>query len=127
MESTLPSWGFSFITASFQNKFPEALNDVERKSGEDSINATSLGRGIGNIISMGDNSAKEKNSINPTDNTINNVNGDKDGVASRIPTPNAMSDFCVGKPRRGTRSVIPPKRLDDYFWEGIKTREQGQN
>ncbi|KAG5608963.1 hypothetical protein H5410_020244 [Solanum commersonii] len=112
---------------SFQNKFPEALNDVERKSGEDSINATSLGHGIGNIISMGDNSAKEKNSINPTDNTINNMNGEKDGVASRIPTLNARSDFCVGKPRQGTRSVIPPKRLDDYFWEGIKSREQGQN
>ncbi|KAH0692559.1 hypothetical protein KY285_019656 [Solanum tuberosum] len=56
--------------------------------------------------------------INPTNNTINNVNGDKDiGVASRIPTPDVMGDFCIGKLRQGTRSVIPPKRLDDYFWE----------
>ncbi|KAG5608962.1 hypothetical protein H5410_020243 [Solanum commersonii] len=113
IESTLPSWGFSFITA---NRFPEALNDVERKSGEDSINATSLGHGIGNIISMGDNSARKKTPLilQTTQSTM-------------IPTPNAMSDFCVGKPRRGTRSVIPPKRLDNYFWKGIKSCEQGQN
>uniref|UniRef100_A0A3Q7G0I5 Uncharacterized protein n=1 Tax=Solanum lycopersicum TaxID=4081 RepID=A0A3Q7G0I5_SOLLC len=35
-----------------------------------------------------------------------------------------MGDFFIGKPRRGTRSVIPPKRLDNYFWEGRKSREQ---
>ncbi|KAH0757178.1 hypothetical protein KY290_020671 [Solanum tuberosum] len=66
----------------------------------------------------GGDSAKGEIPINPTNNTINNVIGDKDiGVASRIPTPDAMGDFCIGKLRRGTRSVIPPKRLDDYFWE----------
>ncbi|KAH0682077.1 hypothetical protein KY289_019829 [Solanum tuberosum] len=63
---------------------------VRRSSntGEDSINATSLGHGIGNVISIVDNSSKGKNPINPIGNTINNVKGDKVvGVASRIPNP----------------------------------------
>ncbi|KAH0678568.1 hypothetical protein KY284_019653 [Solanum tuberosum] len=62
-------------------------------TGEDSIDATSLGHGIGNVISMVDNTAKGKNSINPMDNKINNVNGDKDiGIASRIPNPDKGCD-----------------------------------
>ena len=73
----------------------------------------------------GDNSAKGEIFINPTDNTINNVNGDKDlGVASRITKPDVMGDFCIGKPLKGSRSAIPPKRLDDYFCEGRKSRKQ---
>ena len=65
---------------------------------------------------MGDNSANGEISINPTENTIDNVNGDNDsGVASRITKHDVIGDYCIGKPRRGTRSVIPSKRLDDYF------------
>ncbi|KAK6791434.1 hypothetical protein RDI58_010515 [Solanum bulbocastanum] len=49
--------------------------------------------GIDNVISMVDNSAKGKIPINPIDNTINNVKGDKDiGVASRIPNPDKGCD-----------------------------------
>ncbi|KAH0709234.1 hypothetical protein KY284_010661 [Solanum tuberosum] len=62
--------------------------------------------------------------ISPIDNTINNVNSDKDiGVASRISTSykkDVMGDFCIGKPRQSNRSVIPPKRLNDYFCKGKK-------
>ncbi|KAG5610626.1 hypothetical protein H5410_021907 [Solanum commersonii] len=73
----------------------------------------------------GGDSAKGEIPINSTDNIINNVNGDKHiGVASRIPTPDAMDDFCIGKLRWGSRSVIPPKMVD-YFWEGKKSLEQG--
>ncbi|KAH0692558.1 hypothetical protein KY285_019655 [Solanum tuberosum] len=60
---------------------------------EDNINSASLGHGIGNVISMVDNYAKGKTPINPIDNTINNVKGDKDiGVASRIPNPDKGCD-----------------------------------
>ncbi|KAG5610604.1 hypothetical protein H5410_021885 [Solanum commersonii] len=115
----------TFAEVSIKKEFLEVLNDVDAlvpKSSytdEDCINSTSLRHKIGNVISMGEDSAKGEIPINPTDNTINNVNGDKDiGVASRIPKPNAMGDFCIGKLRQGTRSVIPPKRLVDYLWEG---------
>ncbi|XP_015072391.1 uncharacterized protein LOC107016434 [Solanum pennellii] len=80
-------------------------------------NATSLGHEIGNVIFVGDNSANGEISINPTDNTINNVNGDKDsGVSSRITKPDVMGDFCIGKPSRGTRSSFEnngPEMLND--------------
>ncbi|KAG5589569.1 hypothetical protein H5410_040083 [Solanum commersonii] len=34
------------------------------------------------------------------------------------------SDIHIDKRRRSTRSVIPPKRLDSYFWAGRKSRVQ---
>ncbi|KAH0672438.1 hypothetical protein KY290_024676 [Solanum tuberosum] len=34
------------------------------------------------------------------------------------------SDIHIDKRRRSTRSVIPPKRLDSYFWVGRKPRVQ---
>ncbi|KAK4726857.1 hypothetical protein R3W88_031774 [Solanum pinnatisectum] len=91
---------------------------------EDIINVTSLGHEIENINSIGDNSAKGKEPIRPIDNTINNVNSDKDiGVASKIQTSDkkdVIGDFCIGKPRQSNRSVIPPKRLNNYFCKGRK-------
>ncbi|KAG5584223.1 hypothetical protein H5410_044657 [Solanum commersonii] len=39
----------------------------------------------------------------------------------------ASDDFCISKPRRSTRIVIPPKRLDNYLWAGRKSREQGKS
>ncbi|KAH0635853.1 hypothetical protein KY289_035768 [Solanum tuberosum] len=36
-------------------------------------------------------------------------------------------DFCISKPRRSTRIVISPKRLDSYLWAGRKSREQGKS
>ncbi|KAK6791435.1 hypothetical protein RDI58_010516 [Solanum bulbocastanum] len=110
---------------SFHKKIPEALNDIDAlvpkssDTDEYSINATSLGHGIGNVISMGDSFAKGEIPINPTNKTINDVNGDKNiGAASKIPMPDATGDFYICKPRWGTRSVITPERLEDYFWEG---------
>ncbi|KAH0725501.1 hypothetical protein KY284_001366 [Solanum tuberosum] len=35
----------------------------------------------------------------------------------------ASDDLCISKPRRSTRIVIPPKRLDSYLWAGRKSRE----
>ncbi|KAK6790982.1 hypothetical protein RDI58_010063 [Solanum bulbocastanum] len=62
-------------------------------TGKANINYTSLGHEIGNVISMVDNSAMGKNPINPIDNTINNVKGDKDiGVTSRISNPDKGCD-----------------------------------
>ncbi|WMV58271.1 hypothetical protein MTR67_051656 [Solanum verrucosum] len=148
--STIRGWcpvlgGVYYHDLNFWNKDPEVLNDVNdlsdgqigskdyardypslvRKSSntrEDSINVTSLGHEIENVNSIGDNSAKGKTPIGLIDNTINNVNSDKDiSVASRIPTSdkkNVMGDFCIGKPRQSNRSVIPPKRLNDYFRRG---------
>lgn len=34
------------------------------------------------------------------------------------------SDIHIDKRRRSTRNVIPPKRLDSYFWAGRKSRVQ---
>ena len=58
-------------------------------TGEDRINAIPGGHGIEKVISIVDNSAKGKNSINPIDNTINNKNID---FASRIPNPDKGCD-----------------------------------
>ena len=58
-------------------------------TGEDRINAIPVGHGIEKVISIVDNSAKGKNSINPIDNTINNKDID---FASRIPNPDKRCD-----------------------------------
>ncbi|KAM3270609.1 hypothetical protein P3S67_028811 [Capsicum chacoense] len=39
----------------------------------------------------------------------------------------AKNNFHIDKLRRGTRSVVPPRRIDNWFWEGGKSREQGQS
>ena len=116
----------------FPEKVSKVLNDVATllpkhlENGKDIINSTSLGPEIRNDISMGRDSAKGEIPVNPTDNTSNNVKDDKDiGVASRTSTPDAMGDFCIGKRRRGTRSVIPPKRFLDYFSKGRKSLKKG--
>ena len=64
-------------------------SDYPFLTGEDRINAIPVGHGIEKVISIVDNSAKGKNSINPIDNTINNKDID---FASRIPNPDKRCD-----------------------------------
>ncbi|KAK6773685.1 hypothetical protein RDI58_028923 [Solanum bulbocastanum] len=104
----------NYLLTHFWKNYARDYPSLVRKSSntrEDSINVTSLGHEIENVNSIGENS-------------INNVNSDKDiGVASRIPTSDkkdVMGDFCISKQRQSTKSVIPPKRLNDYFCKGRK-------
>lgn len=50
-----------------------------------------------------------------------------DSLANINDEEDAVSDYCVDKPRRSTRSVITPERLDNYYWEGGKSHEKGQS